>query len=116
MSVSGLVADRQELLFPELDGPPVPIVADQATDSGVAAFTDDATTARPEWRATQDVSHVEFGHGWVQGAGNGVVSVRFETAATGPGKTRTFRIDDADLSPADPLDSLGWDLSGLMEE
>lgn len=116
VSVSGLVADRQELLFPELDGPPLPIVADQPTDSGVAAFTDDAITVHPAWHATQDVSHVEYGHGWVQGAGNGVVSVRFETAATGPGKTRTFRIDDPDLSPADPLDSLGWDLSGLMEE
>ena len=83
-------------------------------DSG--SLVDDATTARPVWYATQDVSHVEFGHGWVQGAGNGVVSVRFETAATGPGKTRTFRIDDEDLSPANPLDSLAWDLDGLAED
>ena len=116
VSVSGLVADRQELLFPELDGPPVPIAAATETDAGFSSFVDDATTARPVWHATQDVSHVEFGHGWVQGAGNGVVSVRFETAATGPGKTRTFRIDDEDLSPANPLDSLAWDLDGLAED
>lgn len=116
VSVSGLVADRQELLFPELDGPPVPIAAATETDAGFSSFVDDATTARPVWHATQDVSHVEFGHGWVQGAGNGVVSVRFETAATGPGKTRTFRVDDEDLSPANPLDSLAWDLDGLAED
>lgn len=116
VSVSGLVADRQELLFPELDGPPVPIAAATETDAGFGSLVDDATTARPVWHATQDVSHVEFGHGWVQGSGNGVVSVRFETAATGPGKTRTFRIDDEDLSPADPLDSLAWDLDGLAED
>ena len=115
VSVSGLVADRQELLFPELDGPPVPIATPE-TDAGFGSLVDDATTARPVWHATQDVSHVEFGHGWVQGAGNGVVSVRFETAATGPGKTRTFRIDDEDLSPANPLDSLAWDLDGLAED
>jgi len=54
------------------------------------------------------VSHPEFGHGWVQGAGHGRVSVRFETAATGPGRMRTFAEDDPDLEPADPLDSLGW--------
>ncbi|SCX10314.1 DNA polymerase IV [Corynebacterium jeikeium] len=116
VSVSGLVADRQELLFPELDGPPVPIAASTDGDTGFSSLGDDATTARPVWHATQDVSHVEFGHGWVQGSGNGVVSVRFETAATGPGKTRTFRIDDEDLSPADPLDSLAWDLDGLAED
>lgn len=116
VSVSGLVADRQELLFPELDGPPVPIAAPTDSDVGFSSLGDDATTARPVWHATQDVSHVEFGHGWVQGAGNGVVSVRFETAATSPGKTRTFRIDDEDLSPANPLDSLAWDLDGLAED
>ncbi|UVE95038.1 DNA polymerase IV [Dietzia sp. B32] len=55
-----------------------------------------------------DVRHPEFGHGWVQGSGHGRVSVRFETAATGPGRMRTFAEDDPDLEPADPLDSLGW--------
>lgn len=55
-----------------------------------------------------DVRHSEFGHGWVQGSGHGRVSVRFETAATGPGRMRTFAEDDPVLESADPLDSLGW--------
>ncbi|MCE5288906.1 MAG: DNA polymerase IV [Nocardiaceae bacterium] len=58
------------------------------------------------WRPGDDVHHPEFGHGWVQGGGHGVVSIRFETRSTGPGVMRTFAVDDAALSPADPLDSL----------
>ncbi len=41
--------------------------------------------AEPEtaaWRVGDDVVHPWFGHGWVQGAGHGVVSVRFETRAS----------------------------------
>jgi DNA polymerase-4 len=53
-----------------------------------------------------DVLHPEFGHGWVQGAGQGVVTVRFETSSTGPGPARTFAADDIGLSRADPLGSL----------
>ena len=49
-----------------------------------------------------------LGHGWVQGAGHGVVSVRFETRASGPGLMRTFEIDSAELTAADPVDSLDW--------
>lgn len=60
------------------------------------------------FRTGSDVRHPEFGHGWVQGSGHGRVSVRFETAATGPGRMRTFSEDDPDLEPADPLESLGW--------
>ncbi|WP_317451315.1 DNA polymerase IV [Gordonia jinghuaiqii] len=58
-----------------------------------------------------DVTHPEHGHGWVQGSGHGVVTVRFETRTTGPGRTRTFAVDDPALRPADPLDSLDWDLA-----
>nr|WP_035717856.1 DNA polymerase IV [Gordonia terrae] len=57
-----------------------------------------------------DVTHPDHGHGWVQGSGHGVVTVRFETRTSGPGRTRTFAVDDPDLRPADPLDSLEWDL------
>ena len=60
------------------------------------------------FRTGSDVWHPEFGHGWVQGSGHGRVSVRFETAATGPGRMRTFAEDDPALEHADPLDSLGW--------
>nr|WP_220480245.1 DNA polymerase IV [Halosaccharopolyspora lacisalsi] len=61
----------------------------------------------PPWRAGDDVDHLELGHGWVQGAGHGRVTVRFETATTGRGPARTFDVNDPSLSRADPLDSLG---------
>ena len=51
-----------------------------------------------------DVVHAEHGPGWVWGAGLGRVTVRFETAATGPGPVRTFAVDDPDLTPADVPD------------
>ncbi|WP_291083893.1 DNA polymerase IV [Dietzia sp. UBA5065] len=63
---------------------------------------------RERFRTGADVRHPEFGHGWVQGSGLGRVSVRFETAVTGPGRMRTFAEDDPVLETADPLDSLGW--------
>jgi DNA polymerase-4 len=66
-----------------------------------------ATTAAPRpWRAGDDVTHSEFGHGWVQGAGHGRVTVRFETRTTGPGRARTLAADDPALSPAHPAGSL----------
>ncbi|MFC4472794.1 DNA polymerase IV [Streptomyces xiangluensis] len=55
------------------------------------------------WAAGHDVRHAEFGHGWVQGSGIGRVTVRFETPDSEPGRVRTFRIDDPELEPADPL-------------
>jgi DNA polymerase IV len=58
------------------------------------------------WRAGDDVTHVEFGHGWVQGAGHGRVTVRFETRSTGPGRARTLAAADPALRRADPLASL----------
>jgi DNA polymerase IV len=121
VSYSGLEAARQDVLFPELDQQ---IVEHRATtdddfETGVSdhvaepvvdiARAEIAGDADEGWRATQDVHHPEFGHGWVQGAGHGIVSVRFETRATGPGFTRTFPIDDPDLRPADPLASLAWE-------
>ena len=60
------------------------------------------------WRPGMDVRHPEFGHGWVQGAGHGVLSVRFETRTSGAGRMRSFKADDPDLREADPLDSLDW--------
>ena len=56
-----------------------------------------------------DVRHDEYGHGWVQGTGHGVVTVRFETRVTGPGVARTFSLPEPGLHSADPLDSLAWD-------
>ena len=39
------------------------------------------------------------GRGWVWGAGRGVVTVRFETATTGPGRVLSLRADDPALRP-----------------
>ncbi|NGO14079.1 DNA polymerase IV [Streptomyces sp. HC44] len=59
--------------------------------------------AMRRWPAGHDVRHAEFGHGWVQGSGLGRVTVRFETPDSEPGRVRTFRTDDPELEPADPL-------------
>ena len=49
------------------------------------------------WRPGADVIHDRHGRGWVWGAGRSVVTVRFETADTGPGPVRSFAIDDPEL-------------------
>ncbi|MET8799814.1 DNA polymerase IV [Nocardia sp. NPDC004568] len=58
------------------------------------------------WRPGSDVRHPQYGFGWVQGAGHGRVTVRFETRSTGPGIARTFAADNTELCSADPLASL----------
>ena len=106
---SGLSVVLQESLFPELEHPDVE--SSEAGDPAVAVAPaamgwrvgDDVG-----WRVGDDVAHPEHGPGWVQGAGHGVVSVRFETRSSGTGVMRTFDIDTADLSAADPRDSLDW--------
>ncbi|WNI33174.1 DNA polymerase IV [Streptomyces sp. ITFR-6] len=59
--------------------------------------------AARRWPAGHDVRHDTHGHGWVQGSGVGRVTVRFEEPESAPGRVRTFRIDDPELRPADPL-------------
>ena len=39
----------------------------------------------------------------MQGSGVGRVTVRFEEPWSPPGRVRTFRVDDPELRPADPL-------------
>lgn len=113
VSYSGLEDARQDVLFPELDRTVAPPDTDfevGVSDSlqgqaGHLSFAPaDATPST--WQPTQDVFHPDFGHGWIQGTGHGVVSVRFETRSTGPGRAKSFATDDPDLRPADPLDSL----------
>lgn len=55
------------------------------------------------WAAGADVRHAAYGAGWVQGSGLGRVTVRFEEPWSEPGRVRTFRTDDPDLEPSDPL-------------
>ena len=101
VSFSGLETERQDVLFPELD---------QAVVSTETTFDEEPTSTKRTWYATQDVFHPDFGHGWIQGTGHGFVSVRFETRATGPGPFKSFDADDEQLQPADPADSLAWDI------
>ncbi|MEC4871331.1 DNA polymerase IV [Mycobacteroides chelonae] len=96
-------SDTQQASFPDLD----------QTES--IAETDEAASAvaTPEpraasWGVGDDVSHPEFGHGWIQGTGHGVMTVRFETRGSGPGIARTFGVDDQDVTRADPVASLDW--------
>lgn len=121
VSYSGLEDGLQHVLFPELDQQiirPQPVdtdyetgVSDHAGQAGADSIEVDITPAdQPgHWRATQDVYHPEYGHGWVQGSGLGWVTIRFETRATGPGRIKTLRVDDPDLKHADPVDSLAWE-------
>jgi DNA polymerase-4 len=107
VSLAGLIDNPPPTLFepgrfeavPAYSGPvePEPDDPDPSTTEGL----DDRS-----WRPGDDVRHPDHGHGWVQGAGHGRVTIRFETRSTGPGRARTFAADDSDLVRADPLESL----------
>jgi DNA polymerase-4 len=100
VSLAGLTDDPPPALF-EPDAPDPP--GADPPDAGEPGAADGAP--RP-WRPGDDVRHPEHGHGWVQGAGHGRVTVRFETRSTGPGRARTFAATDPELVRADPLASL----------
>jgi DNA polymerase-4 len=79
--------------------------ADLDTGSGPAdrSFADRYPGRQtPGWQAGQDVWHRDLGAGWVWGSGVGRVTVRFETATTGPGPVRTFAVGDDALAPFEP--------------
>lgn len=101
---SGLSDVQQESLFPDLDQ-----VVEDGEVGGTEGHAPAPAPAGPTpWRVGDDVMHPEHGHGWVQGAGHGVMTIRFETRASGPGIARTFRADLAEISRANPIDSLDW--------
>ena len=106
---SGLTEVRQEPLFPDLN------IWDQPTDTASASAP---TVQTSSWRVGDDVRHARWGHGWVQGAGHGVMTVRFETRASGPGLARTLPADDPAVQRANPVDSLDWPdyVKGLLDE
>ena len=106
---SGLTDVRQESLFPglELSAAPPAEQSEQAVESATAAMFTAGAQPSP-WRVGDDLTHPDLGHGWVQGAGHGVVTVRFETRASGPGLARTFPAGSGELMRANPLDSLDW--------
>jgi DNA polymerase-4 len=111
---SGLSDVRQESLFPDLDQElEASAGASGATGNGdvpAPALAPAAGVERPQaaWRVGDDVTHVVHGHGWVQGAGHGVMTVRFETRSSGPGPAHTLPHDTPDVRMANPVDSLDW--------
>ena len=100
---SGLSEVRQESLFPDLE-----LMAEEVSDTGLPQTLTEATATAPAWRVGDDVVHTEYGHGWLQGAGHGVMTVRFETRSTGPGPVHTFPDSTPGIDRANPVDSLDW--------
>ncbi|WP_372488063.1 DNA polymerase IV [Streptomyces guryensis] len=100
VGVSGLADYTQEDLFAQAAGEGAEHSADDTDEEPVE---EQQVVVERRWPSGHDVRHAEFGHGWVQGSGLGRVTVRFETPDSGPGRVRTFRTDDPELEPADPL-------------
>jgi DNA polymerase IV len=100
---SGLSEVRQESLFPDLE-----LMAEEVSDTGLPQTLTEATATAPAWRVGDDVVHTEYGHGWIQGAGHGVMTVRFETRSSGPGPVHTFPDGTPGIDRANPVDSLDW--------
>jgi DNA polymerase-4 len=96
VGVSGLADWIQEDLFADDEEPVEP---DEATEAALAA-----ASRRRAWAPGMDVEHEEHGRGWVWGAGRGVVTVRFETADTPPGRVLSFAVTDPALRPFRPPD------------
>jgi DNA polymerase-4 len=105
VGVAGLTDVLQEDLFSHGDSGPTQEVeragemaeAGDVEGTGSAAALASGPGLDPQghrWTPGQDVVHDEHGAGWVWGSGLGRVTVRFETADTGPGPVRTFRADD----------------------
>ncbi len=102
---SGLTGLRQESLFSGLE---LETETAETAETHVAAETAPPTPPRAAWQVGDDVRHPDLGHGWVQGAGHGVMTVRFETRCRGPGPARTFPTEGSGITAADPLESLDW--------
>ncbi|WP_189714038.1 DNA polymerase IV [Streptomyces phaeofaciens] len=105
VGVSGLADFTQEDLFAQAaEGRAAEERAEGAEEEAPEEPVEaEAVPIEHRWRPGHDVRHAEFGPGWVQGSGLGRVTVRFETPESEPGRVRTFRVDDPELEPSDPL-------------
>ncbi|MGW3018390.1 DNA polymerase IV [Streptomyces longwoodensis] len=103
VGVSGLADYTQEDLFAQAAGEQTLGSEEEAAAVPEEPRPAASAPAEHSWRPGHDVRHASLGHGWVQGSGLGRVTVRFETPDSEPGRVRTFRVDDPDLEPADPL-------------
>ncbi|MEU4248295.1 DNA polymerase IV [Amycolatopsis sp. NPDC026612] len=98
VAYSSLSVPHQDALFTLATAPSAPTV--------VSSTPAPAPAPPSEWRQGDDVVHPEFGTGWVQGAGHGRVTVRFEHRSSGPGVARTFPQSDPALTRGEPGDCL----------
>jgi len=102
VSVSNLSPWVQDVLFEDEDtGEIEKGVLPVQSDSTVGPSTSDAappsTPQGTVWRAGMDIHHATHGDGWVWGSGLGLVTMRFESRFTGPGRVLTFPADDPAL-------------------
>ncbi|WP_432152634.1 DNA polymerase IV [Streptomyces sp. bgisy029] len=112
VGVTGLADFTQEDLFAQAadarelaeraEAPERPVVDEDRKPVDEEPESAEQLAAR-RWPAGHDVRHAVHGHGWVQGSGVGRVTVRFEEPGGPVGRVVTFRIDDPELSPADPM-------------
>ncbi len=108
VGVSGLADWIQDDLF-ETEDPPAEV-------EPLPAVEVERVTRRRQWAPGMDVEHSRHGRGWVWGSGIGRVTVRFETAETGPGPVRTFRADDPDLRPVPSAPAEQEPTAGTVED
>ncbi|MDR0989855.1 MAG: DNA polymerase IV [Propionibacteriaceae bacterium] len=90
VGVSGFTDVAQEALFE---------VVAAGRDESYVDTVRPAVWDQPTYRPGDDVTHATWGPGWVWGSGRDKVTVRFETATTGPGPVRTFDLADEALQP-----------------
>jgi DNA polymerase-4 len=91
VGVSGLADWIQDDLFSDTEETEEPEL-DEETETVLASLN-----RRRFWLPGLDVIHDELGQGWVWGSGRGVVTVRFETATSPPGRVLSFAADDPTL-------------------
>ncbi|MCW2857495.1 MAG: DNA-directed polymerase [Marmoricola sp.] len=96
VGVSALADWIQDDLFADSEEPAGEPV-DEETTSTLATLG-----RRRAWLPGLDVIHDEHGEGWVWGSGRGVVTVRFETAASPTGRVLSFAADDPALHVVAP--------------
>jgi DNA polymerase-4 len=93
VGVSALADWIQDDLFSDNED-----LADETVDEETSQALE-SISVRRYWLPGMDVVHDEHGSGWVWGSGRGVVTVRFETATTPPGRVLSFAADDPALLP-----------------
>ncbi len=96
VGVSALADWIQDDLFADSEDA-APEVVDDETTTALATLG-----RRRLWLPGLDVTHDEHGEGWVWGSGRGVVTVRFETAASPTGRVLSFAADDPALHALAP--------------